>query len=679
MTGHAILALTWVTPLAGAVLGAAVLAPLVALWFLKLKRKRRVVSSTMLWSRSLADLRANTPFQRIRFSWLLLLQILAVVLIALALAQPEAEGFGTKGGRHVLLIDRSASMNAVESVDDEGGAIDPPVARLELAKNAAKTRVRELLGGGWFSSRASEVMIVAFGTRAEIRAPFTDNIASLESAIDAIRPTDELTVLAEALELSRAFTSNLNVNDARGEKNEIPVGDLPTIELYSDGRIGDLETLALRDGERVVYHRVGTTGKNVAVVGASADRPPDQPDRIQVFAALANPQPEAVSVQLQLAIDGTVRSITPATEIPAAVERDGRWVPGRAQVVFRPIEQPENAAIEVAVVEDDALRDDDAALVVVPPAKRLSILHVGSDSFIVRTVLEALPVERFVSIGPAEFDALAESGQPLGYDVVVLDGVTPKKLPPGSYLSLGAVPPVEGLQVFGAHEGVYPRVARDEHPLFRSASLDELFVSKMIAVQAARNFEVLAESAEGPMVLTFDRTDLHLVIVTFDPLDSNWPFKRSFVNFIANAVEHLGRAGDSVVGRSLAPGEPISLKLPAGARDAEILLPDGRKVECAVDPDGQCTWGPVQLAGLHRIEFTPPKGEGRDVRLVAVNIGSAEEARIAPRAELELGSQTVQGVSVGANQRGSLWPWVLFAGLLIVLLEWWSYQRQVRV
>ena len=63
-----ILALTWVTPLAGAILGAAILAPLVALWFLKLRRKRRVISSTLLWSRSLADLRANTPFQRIRFS-----------------------------------------------------------------------------------------------------------------------------------------------------------------------------------------------------------------------------------------------------------------------------------------------------------------------------------------------------------------------------------------------------------------------------------------------------------------------------------------------------------------------------------------------------------------------------------------------------------------------------------
>ena len=674
-----ILAITWVTPLAGAVLGAAVLAPLVALWFLKLKRRRRVVSSTLLWSRSLADLRANTPFQRIRFSWLLLLQILAVILIALALAQPEAEGLGASGGRHVLLIDRSASMNALETADEEGGTIDPPAARLALAKEAAKSRVRELLGGGWFSSRASEVMIVAFGSRAEIRAPFTDSISTLEDSIDAILPSDERTALAEALELSRAFTSNLNVGDARGEKNELPVGDLPTIELYSDGRIGDIASLALREGERIVYHRVGSAARNVAVVSVSADRPPDQPDRVQVFAALVNPQTEAVRVTAQLAIDGTVRAITPPTEIPAAIERDGRWQPGRAQVVFRPVEQPENAAIEVAVVEDDALRDDDAALVVVPPAKRLSILHVGSGSFVVRTVLEALPVERFVSMTADEFDAVAEGGQPLGYDVVVLDGVTPKKLPAGSYLAIGAIPPVEGLQTFGAHEGVYPRVARDEHPLLRSASLDELFVSRMIALQATRNFETVAESAEGPMILTLDRTDLHLVLVAFDPLDSNWPFQRSFVNFIANAVEHLGRAGDSVVGRSLAPGEAISIKLPAGSRNAEIELPDERTVPASVDADGQCTWGPVQLAGLHRIRFTPPSGEGRDVRLAAVNVGSAEEARIAPVAELELGTQTVQGISVGASRRGALWPWVLFAGLLIVLLEWWSYQRQVRV
>ena len=155
------LAMTWVTPVAGAILGASVLAPLIALWFLKLRRKRRVVSSTLLWSRSLADLRANAPFQRLRMSWLLLLQILAVCAIAFALAQPEAEGFGSSGGRHVILIDRSASMNAIEgdaTTDASSDASttsnateDPTRSRLALAKVAAKARVDELLGGGWFS------------------------------------------------------------------------------------------------------------------------------------------------------------------------------------------------------------------------------------------------------------------------------------------------------------------------------------------------------------------------------------------------------------------------------------------------------------------------------------------------------------------------------------------------
>ena len=675
-----LLAVTWVTPVAGAVLGASILAPLVALWFLKLRRRRRIVSSTLLWTRSLADLRANTPFQRIRFSWLLVLQILAVIAIALALAQPEAEGFGSSGGRHVILVDRSASMNTVESTSDSGEELSEPTTRLALAKLAAKERVSELLGGGWFSARASEVMVVAFGSRAEIRAPFTDSVSALEAAIDSINPTDESTQLAEAMQLSRAFTSELNRNDARGEIADIPAERPPTIELYSDGRIADLASLALREGEGVLYHRVGNAERNLAVVAVSAERPPDSADRVQVFAAVLNPRSEPAKVTLQLAINGTVRSVTPEPiAIPAASNIDGQFVPGRAQVVFRPIEQPTDAAIEVAIVEDDALRDDDSALIIVPPAKRLSLLHVGSDGFLVRTLLEGLPVERFVSMSLAEFDALAAAGGTAGYDVVVLDGVAPKVLPSGCYLALGAAPPVEGLTVFGGHEGVYPRVARDEHPLFRSASIDELFVSKLVAIQPDKRFEILAESAEGPMIVALDRSDLHLVYVAFDPLDSNWPFQRSFVNFIANAIDHLGRAGDSVIGRSLVPGEAIAFRLPAGSRDGEIELPDGSKTACAIDADGNLTWGPVQLAGLHRIGFTPPGGGARESRLVGVNIGDADEARIDPLESLDIGTTLVQGISVAESRRGALWPWVLFAGLLLVLIEWWSYQRQIRV
>lgn len=679
MSPIGILAVTWVTPVAGAVLGASILAPLVALWFLKLRRKRRVISSTLLWTRSLADLRANAPFQRIRFSWLLLLQILAVIAIAFALAQPEAEGLGSKGGRHVLLIDRSASMNAVESTDDDGKKLEPSETRLALAKRAAKARVRELLGGGWFSRKASDVMIVAFGLRAEIRAPFTDSVAALEAAIDGIAPTDETTKLAEALELARAFTTNQNVSDARGQQNDAAAGPLPTLELYSDGRIADLGSFALRDGEGIVYHRVGAAKSNAAVVGISADRPPEQPDRIQVFAAIVNPEKIEKKLTLQLAVNGAVRVITPEPiTVPAAKEERDVFTPGRAQAVFRPIEQRENAAIEVAIVEDDALRDDDAAIAVVPPARRLSVLLVSNGGFLLKTLLEGLSTERFSTVALGEFEAMVERGETAAWDVVVFDGVAPKKLPGGRYLAFGPPPPVDGLAGFGTHEGVYPRVVRDEHPLFRSASLDELSISKMVAVQPDKRFQVLADAPEGPLIVALDRTDMHLVYVTFDPLDSSWPFRRSFVNFIANAVDHLGRAGDSVIGRGFAPGDAIALRLPAGSRDADITLPDLKKQPLAVDADGNVSWGPVALVGLYRIGFLAPGSSQREERLVAVNLGDAPEARIEPRDELNLGTVTVQGVSVASNTRGALWPWILGLGLLIVLGEWWYYQRQIR-
>ena len=676
----AVLAVTWVTPVAGAILGAAVLAPLLALWFLKLRRKRRVVSSTLLWTRSLADLRANAPFQRIRFNLLLLLQILAVLAIAFAVAQPEAEGLGSAGGRHVLMIDRSASMGAVETVDGNGKALDKPTARLELAKEAAKDRVRELLGGGWFSISASDVMVVAFGARAEIKAPFTDSVATLEAAIDSIRPTDEATRIAEAIELARAFTDSQNRGDTRGERVEVDTSSIPTIELYSDGRVSDIGALSLRNGEKIIYHRVGEAANNAAVVAISAERPPESPDKIQVFASVANPMPEPRSVTLQLAVDGTVRAITPKpVEIAAAKDEGAIFVPGRAQVTFRPIEQPSNASIEVSIVEDDALRADDAALAVVAPAKRLSVLLVGSGGFIVKTLVEGLPVERFSTMTVEEFDAAVAEGKALNFDVVVFDNAKAKKLPAGRYLAFGAAPPIEGLTAFGEHQGVYPRSVREEHPVFRSATLDELFVSKMTAVQADRSFQVLAESPEGPMIVALDRAELHVLYVAFDPLDSNWPFQRSFVNFTANAVGHLGRAGDAIATVGLRPGEPVALRLPTGSRDIEIAVPDGTRAKVAADAEGNIAWGPATVAGLYRIEFLVPGLDARQTRLVAVNIADAAESRIAPLAELSLGNTNVQGISVAASRRGALWPWVLALGLLVVVIEWWYYQRQVRV
>ena len=100
--------------------------PLVALYFLKLKRQVRIVPSTLLWKRAVEDLHVNAPFQRLRSSLLLVLQLLVLILGAIALGKPMLEMAETHRETIVLLIDQSASM-AVSEADGRTGRFVPGV------------------------------------------------------------------------------------------------------------------------------------------------------------------------------------------------------------------------------------------------------------------------------------------------------------------------------------------------------------------------------------------------------------------------------------------------------------------------------------------------------------------------------------------------------------------------
>src|SRR5690242_2392557 len=110
-------------PVAWAVL-AGIPVGIIALYFLKLRRRPVQVPSTLLWRRSLEDLHVNSLFQRLRKNLLLFLQVLAVLLAMLALSGPRMKGTVGAGQRYILAIDESASM----------GGTDVSSSRLERAK-----------------------------------------------------------------------------------------------------------------------------------------------------------------------------------------------------------------------------------------------------------------------------------------------------------------------------------------------------------------------------------------------------------------------------------------------------------------------------------------------------------------------------------------------------------------
>ena len=658
--------MTWLTPLTGVIVAAAILPPLLLLYFLKLRRTSRSIPSTMLWRRSVEDVRANAPFQRLRPSILLLLQLLILLLLVLALAQPQFEGSSSAGGRTVIAIDNSGSMNAT---DDPSGR-----TRLDLAKEAAVARIEKLHGGGLFSGSTEEVMVVSFADGAEVRTPFTDSRTQAISAVRSIEPTDQGSSIGEALKLARAFTVNI---DPESSGNADAIQDPAVFEVFSDGRISDLEQEPLRGGESASYTVLGTSeARNIGIVTVAADRPWDRPTQIQVFAVVANHDPVPVEVDVELRVAGRARAVTPEpVTIPAAVEDPdtGAWIPGKERVIFLPFEQPRGAQIEVRLLREDDLASDDFARLVVAPPKQLRVALVGEIAWFMQKLLEAQSYKRLDLLTGGQYEQAVASGE--NWDVVVCLGYTPENIQPGRYLIFNSTRGIEALEPFGEAEKVFVRSSQDEHPAFRYVVLDDLFIWKMLKVVPGEDAQVLSDAVEGPLVVEIDRGGVQAIWVAFHPLDSTWWRQRSFAIFVPNAIEYLASIGGAVVEQGIEPGEVISMLFEPGASAGLVTLPDGSTSEASISPEGLFIWGPVQRSGVYQVSRTLPGGEEATVE-VAVNMLDEDEGRIGARESIDFSVNTVSGQRALSTTRSALWPWLLALGLLVLMLEWFVYFRK---
>src|SRR5438105_10280354 len=102
--------MTWLAPLGAAALLA--VPAILLLYFLKVKRPETRVASLLFWRPFVADRQANAPWQRLRSSWLLVLQLLAALAIALALLRPGVTGAAGIADTTIVILDGSASMQA---------------------------------------------------------------------------------------------------------------------------------------------------------------------------------------------------------------------------------------------------------------------------------------------------------------------------------------------------------------------------------------------------------------------------------------------------------------------------------------------------------------------------------------------------------------------------------------
>lgn len=646
----------FLTPLIGLYAAAVAVPLLLLLYFLKLKRREMIVSSTLLWKRAVQDLQVNAPFQRLRRNLLLLLQLLALAAMLLALAGPVAALSRGPGQRYVLLIDRSASMNATD--------VSP--SRLAEAEKQAKVFVESMRGGSAFSLRdvSDHAMVIAFDRHAKVMCSFTSDKAAVLAAIDAIEPGDGASTLGEAITVARAFAQSSSSDSEKHTSQEAA-----KLLLFSDGRISDLSTIDMAPDE-LVFQCVGHLADNIAITAMKARRSYEQPEQVEVFTTLSNYGAQTVTTDVQLSVDGNVRAVRPVT-IAACTT-----TPGQMAVSFS-LSQEAAGTLEVRQLTADALACDDAAWAVLPPPKRLAVLLVTAGNPVLESALRACPIVNVDPCTPAGFGvmdpALFEARS--AYDVIVLDNCTLPRLPRGRYLVWGS-PPV-GIDVNSPAKLENQTLVdwRSGHPVLQYVNLTNLFAGESRVLQLPRDAEVLAEFADSPAIALLRRHGSTFLLVSFDCLQSNWPFEPSFVLFCYNATNYLAAQGGTDRASELAVAEPILLENVAAGTTVTFTLPDGMRTEVQPDPSGV-----VRFPGTYRAGVYTAAVAGEPTRLYAVNLLDGDESAIAPRHDLAFSNLTAAAQQQGVQRANvPLWPACVLGVLLLACLEWLVYNRRVRI
>src|SRR5881296_2927802 len=92
-------------------LAAMTVAIIIGLYLLKLRHRRVLISSSILWRRVLDERESHSLWEKLRRIVSIVIAATIALLIALSLARPEIESLTGKNERIVIVLDTSPTMN----------------------------------------------------------------------------------------------------------------------------------------------------------------------------------------------------------------------------------------------------------------------------------------------------------------------------------------------------------------------------------------------------------------------------------------------------------------------------------------------------------------------------------------------------------------------------------------
>jgi hypothetical protein len=533
----------FLTPLA--LLGLLFLPVVLAMYLLKLRRDPAVVSSTLLWQRLVADVEANAPWQKLRRSLLLLLQLLLVLILALLAARPFLERPARLAGDIVLVVDTSASMGATDVVPN----------RLAAAKEAALAALRDLPAGG-------RVSVIAAGSTARMVANETQDMSRIRQAIASIELSTGTGNLGDALALASALA-------ARSGDAEVLVATDASIAQAPDVRV-DAPVRVLQ---------IGSGRKNQAIVALAVRTAPSGVTR-SVFISVANVDEEIVTRRIELYANGS--------DTPFEVREQQLEAARRTDVVIDEIPQQIGdervssievrlaAADDAATGDPDQLAVDDRAWAVIPPDRLRTILLVSRGDPYLETALSYLPNAELYGVTPNDY---GPQTKPELFDLIIFEDFIPAEPPPTAVLMIAPPRTSPFGQITGDLREPGIGSLDPSEPVLRYVDLSTTHIStakKLTLPDWART--IIPGPQDSPLLYAGERAGQPTAVLAFEPRRSDLPLQVAFPILLANLTgELLGGSGSPV--DAIAPGSPVNLAIPADATGVRVSRPDGTTLD----------------------------------------------------------------------------------------------------
>lgn len=480
---------------------------IIILYLLKPKGTDYLISSNLLWKKLLKNEQSRTFFEKFVHNILMYLQILIIALLVVALMSPFIQINGRSGGRKVLLIDTSASMQHV-------GASGK--SRLEEAVEQACDYVRTVQ-----NTRFS--VVTADATGAKLLAVDIADADSLVRTLQGIECSDSGGNLTQAQAALDTLAGAAADQDALGEENAADV------LVYTDGA-GAAAFEELRSNAEKELYVVGDVSTNVANEYTAFSSRED--GLYDVMVSITNYSDEEVSFDVSLYDDESYdRKLIALTSMNLAPSESRicffEEVDWRGKTITSRIDK-----IAFSGGSGDSLaRDNDSAAVKSRENLMRGLLVGDGNTFIEKAYL-AVTGE---SIVKAKTDAAAPK-TPLkeqGYNVVIYDA--------------GQTPQTGGTNrlVFGSAVGTVTETLENVVLDMTDCDLTAGLSGFTIGVNTAYCF-ALPEGAES--FLEYDGKcvgyyrevdDRKEIVVGFDIRESDFPLRAEFPVFLANAMIYL--------------------------------------------------------------------------------------------------------------------------------------------